>query len=194
MGRTQAEMDKAMGQGMEHMQLLTMNTVFLGGLCDEIRTRVLEEAPTKPQDSVKAARKIESILNDKKALPQRGFHVTSINGTDDGDCTDVGEIDEEEATHLQAINAILRKRGWPQYRFWVRPRGGSQKGSDGMGLRDGFNGTGAIICFFCNKPGYPIASATPKPLPDEAMDFEDDVWPLWTDPAPGPAKRLSKSL
>jgi hypothetical protein len=117
MGRTQAEMDKALGQGIERMQLLMMNTVFLGGLRDEIWTRVLEESPTKPQDSVKAAREIESILNDKKGQPQRGFHVTSIDGTNDGDGTDVGEIDEEEATHLQAINAKLRKKGHPQYKF-----------------------------------------------------------------------------
>ncbi len=117
MGRTQAEMDKAMGEGIEHMQLLMMNMGFLGSLREEIRTRVLEEAPTKPQDSVKATRDIERILHDKKAQPQKGFHVTSINGTDDGDGTDVGEVDEEEATHLQAINAILRKKGRPQYRF-----------------------------------------------------------------------------
>ncbi len=71
MGRTQAEMDKAMGQGITRMQLLMMNTVFLGGLKEEIRNRVLEEAPTKPDESVKAAREIESILNDKKT--QRGF-------------------------------------------------------------------------------------------------------------------------
>jgi hypothetical protein len=32
-----------------------MNTVFLGGLKEEIRNRVLEEAPTKPD----AAREIE---------------------------------------------------------------------------------------------------------------------------------------
>jgi len=107
-------MDKAMGQGIEHMQLLMMNTVFLGSLHEEIRTRILEEAPTKPQDSVKAAREIESILNDKKAQPQKGFHVTSIDGTDDGDGTDVSEVDEEEATHLHAINAIPRKKGCPQ--------------------------------------------------------------------------------
>jgi hypothetical protein len=162
MGRTQAEMNKVMGQGIERMQLLMMNTVLLGGLRDEIRMRVLEEAPTKPQDSVKAAREIESILNNKKALPQRGFHVTSIDGTDDCDGTEVGEVDEEEATHLQAINAILRKRGWPQYRFRVWPSGGSQKGSVGTGLKDGFNRTGAIICFFCNKPGHRIAQCNTK--------------------------------
>jgi hypothetical protein len=100
------------------------NKVFLGSLREEIRTRVLEEAPTKPQDSVKAAREIESILNDKKARPQKGFHVTSIDGTDDGDGTDVSEVDEEEATHLHAINTILRKKGRPQYKFQIRPRTG----------------------------------------------------------------------
>jgi hypothetical protein len=162
MGRTQAEMDKAMGQGIERMQLLMMNTVFLGGLRDEIRTRVLEESPTKPQESVKAAREIESILNDKKSQPQRGFHVTSIDGTDDGDGTDMGDVDEDEAAHLQAINAILRKKGRPQYRFRVRPKQGWPKGADGIGPRDGFNGTGAIICFFCNKPGHRIAQCHAK--------------------------------
>ncbi len=60
-------MNKVMSQGIERMQLLMMNTVFLGGLRDDIRTRVLEESPTKPQESVKAAREIESILNDKKS-------------------------------------------------------------------------------------------------------------------------------
>ncbi len=104
-----------MGQVIEHMQLLMMNTVFLAGLLDQ--TRVLEEAPMQPQLSVAAAREIESILNDKKALPQKGFYVTSIDGTDDDDGTDMGEVDEEKATHLQAINAILRKKGRPQYRF-----------------------------------------------------------------------------
>jgi len=162
MGRTQAEMNKAMGQGIERMQLLMMNTVFLGGLRDNIQTRVLEESPTKPQESVKAAREIESILNDKKSQPQRGFHVTSIDGTDEGDGTDMGDVDEDEAAHLQAINAILRKKGRPQYRFRVRPKQGWPKGADGIGPRDGFNGTGAIICFFCNKPGHRIAQCHAK--------------------------------
>jgi hypothetical protein len=35
-------------------------------------------------------------------------------------------------------------------------------GSDGIGLKDGFNGTGAIICFFCNKPGHRIAQCRAK--------------------------------
>jgi hypothetical protein len=92
MGQMQAEMNKAMWQGIEHMQLLMMKTVFLGGLCEEIWNRVLEEALTQPQRSVAAAREIESILNHKRTLPQRGFHVTSINRTNEVDSTDMGEV------------------------------------------------------------------------------------------------------
>jgi hypothetical protein len=118
MGRTQAEMNKAMGQGITRMQLLMMmNTVFLGGLREEIGNRVLEEAPTKPDESVKAAREIESILNDKKT--QRGFHVTSIDGPNGEEDLDIGEVDADEAAHLQMVNAMLRKRGQPVYRFRV---------------------------------------------------------------------------
>jgi hypothetical protein len=92
-------MNKAMGQGIECMQLLMMNTVFLGGLHEEIWNRVLEEALTQPQLSVAAAHEIESILN-KRALPQSGFRVTCIDGTDEDDGTDVGEVDKDEATHF----------------------------------------------------------------------------------------------
>jgi hypothetical protein len=74
----------------------------------------------------------------------------------------MGDVDEDEAAHLQAINAILRKKGRPQYRFRVRPKQGWPKGADGIGPRDGFNGTGAIICFFCNKPGHRIAQCHAK--------------------------------
>ena len=138
------------------MQLLMLNTMFLGGLKEEIRNRVLKDGPTEPENSVKAAREIETILNDKKK--DKGVFITSIEEEDElEDGTDMGEVDEDEAAHLQALNAIMRRRGQPQYRFRVRPRGGSQTGFDGIGLKDGLNGTGAIICFFCNKPGHRIA-------------------------------------
>ncbi len=87
---------------------------------DDEHNRVLEEALTQPQLFVAAAREIESILNDKNGLPQWGFHVISINGTKENDATDVGEVDKEEATHLHAINTILKQRGNAQYQFRVR--------------------------------------------------------------------------
>ena len=160
-GITQAQADEILGQGVRRMQLLMLNTMFLGGLKEEIRNRVLKDGPTEPENSVKAAREIETILNDKKK--EKGVFITSIEEEDElEDGTDMGEVNEDEAAHLQALNAIMRRRGLPQYRFRVQPRGGSQTGFDGIGLKDGLNGTGAIICFFCNKPGHRIAQCRAK--------------------------------
>jgi hypothetical protein len=159
-GITQAHADEIMLQGVTWMQLLMLNTMFLGGLKEEIQNWVLEEGPTYPDDSVKAARDIKSILNDKRR--DKGVVITSIEEGDPEDGLDIGEVDEEEANHLNSVNAVLRCKGQPQYRFRTRPRGGSQRGSHGIGLCDGFNGTGAIICFFCNKLGHRIAQCHAK--------------------------------
>jgi hypothetical protein len=160
-GITQAQADEIMGQGVTRMQLMMLNTMFLGGLKEEICNWVLKDGPTEPENSMKATREIETILNNKKK--DKVVFITSIEEEEElEDGTDVGEVDEDEAAHLQVLNAIMRRRGRPQDRFRVWRRGGSQTGSDGIGLKDGFNGTGAIICFFCNKPGHRIAQCHAK--------------------------------
>jgi hypothetical protein len=159
---TQAKCNVVLKQGVERMQLLMLNTVFLGGLREEIRNRVLEDGLTNPDESVKAAREIESIINDKRK--EKGFHVTSIEGPpEDEEAEDVGKVDEQEAAQLREVNAILKKKGRPQYRFRVRPQRGQQGGSYGTGANGSFNGTGAIVCFFCNKPGHRIAQCRDNP-------------------------------
>jgi Retrotransposon gag protein len=159
---TQAECDVVLKQGVKHMQLLMLNTVFLGGLREEIRNQVLEDGPTNPDESVKAAREIESIINDRRK--EKGFHVTNIEGPpEDEEAEDVGEVDEQEAAKLREVNTILRKKGRPQYRFRVRPQRGQQRGSYRTGANGSFNGTGAIVCFFCNKPGHRIAQCLDNP-------------------------------
>jgi hypothetical protein len=107
-------------QGVNRMQLLMLNTVFLGGLREDIRTRILEEGPTQPDESAKLAREMESIINDWRR--EMGYHITNIaisEAEDKGE--DVGEVDEEEATQLQEVNTILRKKGRLQYKFRVKP-------------------------------------------------------------------------
>jgi len=135
------------------MQWLMLNTVFLGGLREEIRTRVLEEGPTEPDESAKLAREIESIISDRRR--EKGYHVTNIAASEaeENGPEDVGEVDEEEAAQLREVNAILKRRGRPQYKFRVKPRGQNA---------NSFNGTGAVICFFCNKPGHRIAQCRTK--------------------------------
>ena len=58
------------------MQWLMLNTVFLGGLREDIRSRVLEEGPTEPDESAQLAREIESIINDRRR--EKGYNVTNI--------------------------------------------------------------------------------------------------------------------
>ncbi len=70
-----------------------------------------------PDESVKAPREIESILNDKRW--DSGIVITSIEDTDSEDGPDVCEVDKEEANHLNAVHAVLRHKGRPQFRFWL---------------------------------------------------------------------------
>ncbi len=65
-GITQAHANEILLQGVTRMQLLMLNTMFLGGLKEDIRNRVLEEGPTHPDNSVKLAREIKSIINDRR--------------------------------------------------------------------------------------------------------------------------------
>jgi len=151
-GSTQAQCNEIMLQGVNRMQWLMLNTVFLGGLREDIRTRVLEEGPTEPDESAKLAREIESIISDRRR--ERGYNVTNIAASEaENDPEDVGEVDEDEAAQLREVNAILKKKGRPQYKFRIKPRGPGNSS---------FNGTGAVICFFCNKPGHRIAQCRTK--------------------------------
>jgi hypothetical protein len=151
-GSTQAECNEIMLQGVNRMQWLMLNTVFLGGLREDIRSRVLEEGPTEPDESAQLAREIESIINDRRR--EKGYNVTNIAASEtEADTEDVGEVDEEEAAQLREVNAILKRKGRPQYKFRVKSRGPNASS---------FNGTGAVICFFCNKPGHRIAQCRTK--------------------------------
>ncbi len=94
------------------MQLLMLNTVFLGGLHEDIHIRLLEEGPTKHADSVKLAREIKSIMNDRRK--ERGFNITSIAGPEEDKAEDVCEVNKDEVVQLCEVNAILRKKGRPQ--------------------------------------------------------------------------------
>ncbi len=70
-GINQAQAGKILLQGVDRMQWLMLNTVFLGGLRKDIQTRVLEEGPTEPDESAKLAREIESIINDRRREKER---------------------------------------------------------------------------------------------------------------------------
>jgi hypothetical protein len=144
----QADANMIMAQGLKRMELLVMNTVFQGGLREDIRTKVLEEGPTQIEESVKLAREIETILDKKK---DRSVFVASMSNEED---SEVLEVDENEVEHLTAVNVIRKRRGLPALRFRVRR---AQRGRSGSGEQR-FPGT----CYACGKFGHRIANCRSK--------------------------------
>jgi hypothetical protein len=138
-GAAQADANRIMSQGLKRMELLMMNTVFMGGLREDIRTKVLEEGPTQIEDSVKLAREIESILDKKK---DRSVFVASVSNAEED--AEVLEVEEDEVEHLTAVNVIRKRRGLPALRFRVR------RPFRGRGGGPRFTGS----CYSCGKQGH----------------------------------------
>lgn len=151
--RGEANQDDAnmiMTEGVKKMKLLMMNTIFLGGLREDIRARVLEEQTDNIQDSVDAARKQEVILQDRKAAPGKGLVVASV-----GSESEEFEVSEEEAQQMAAVNAILKKKGQKQLPTFRVKRGSNKKYTmSGNASADRAPGKLTITCYFCQKPGH----------------------------------------
>jgi len=125
--------------GIENMQTLTMNTVFLGGLREELRIKVLESGPTEIRESVRLAREIEVIMQDKQSATTKGSVISPIRAEEDNN--DEGEMFEDEESELMVkINAVRRHTGRPP----LTPGAGFPSGSRGP----------APQCRFCRNVGH----------------------------------------
>ena len=133
---TQAHADDIRLGGIMAMQLLMMNTVFIGGLREDIRKKVLEAGPTQVQESVDLARQIEVIVQEKRT---KGAVVSSVEKQNDDDA----ESDEDEM--LDIINAVRARRGKAPYKF--RPGHGAAGGH-----RTG--GKSPVQCHYCKIMGH----------------------------------------
>lgn len=147
---TEAQAQTLMKRGINNMQLLVMNTMFIGGLKEEIRTRVLETGPTKIQDSVALAREIEIIVRDKKDKNEKGSYVNSVTNEDgeqhgSADDADVLDIDSEDVEHIKKINVIRRRMNKPPLRYKVRP--GSKTSSS-------YSASKNVQCRYCKISGH----------------------------------------
>ena len=133
-GLAQDEADDIRLGGIMAMQLLMMNTVFIGGLREEIRVKVLETGPTKIQESVDLARQIEVIVHEKKV---KGTTVSSIEAQD-------GDSDSDEEDVLEIINAVRARRGKApfQFRAGQRTTGGT------------FGNKVNVQCHYCKIMGH----------------------------------------
>ena len=96
--------------GVQKMQLLMMSTIFLGGLKDEIRVRVLESGPDNIKTALKLAREVEVILGDTTRKP-KGVTISSMQDLEDLEPNERDEL-------IRNLNAIKgTKNTGPSNRF-----------------------------------------------------------------------------
>jgi hypothetical protein len=146
---TEVQAQALMKRGIDNMQLLVMNTMFIGGLKSEIRDKVLETGPTRVQESVKLAREIEIISRDGRDKPARGAYISAVDADDDpavsAEDVDVLDIEYSDVAHVHKINAIRRRMNKPPLKYKVRP-GSRPAGSS--------RPKPAVECWYCKIPGH----------------------------------------
>ncbi len=169
-GTTQAQCNEILLQGVNRMQLQMLNAVFLGGLQEDIRNWVLEEGPNKPDDSVKFARKIESLLNDRC----RENH--EYNCPEDDEAEDMGK-----STRMRQPNYARSMLSWGKRTDLntnskcslgqacnEAPRGQEQlAASTGLGLSSAFSATSL---------GTRLPNAVRKCQPEDLAEAAHDGW------------------
>ena len=123
-------------EGIEDTSRFFMQQLFVAGLKEEIREKVMERDPRTLQTSLEEARAMELIVMDKKNKPR----VTAVkeNSDDEGE----EQYTEEEEAILERVNAIFRKNGKNPSRYFKR---NGQKS---------FKPNPNIQCRGCGKKGH----------------------------------------
>ena len=126
--------------GVQKMQLLMMSTIFLGGLKDEIRVRVLESGPDNIKNALKLAREVEVILGDTTRKP-KGVTIASMQ--------DLEELDPSERDELMRnLNAMKGNMNTgPSNRF----KNTAERGREGRPMD---TGKFTLTCYYCSIPGH----------------------------------------
>ena len=124
-------------EGLDDMTKYIQTQMFLAGLHEKIRSKVLESGKTTPYDIYKKAVEIETIEEDKKVKATPTVTAVSYENTEPAAnaATEVDDMDEDE---LQAVNAIRAQKGKAPFRR-SGPNGGAPK---------------PIQCRYCNKWGH----------------------------------------
>ena len=103
-------------EGIEDASRFFMQQLFVAGLNEDIREKVMERDPRTLQESLTEARAMELIVQDKRKKSQ----VTAVR-EDDGE-EDDEQYTEEEEQLLERVNAIFKKTGRNPGSFFNRSK------------------------------------------------------------------------
>ena len=122
-------------EGIKDAERFFKHQLYLAGLRDDIRGKVMEAGKATLQESVTLANELEVIHQDKR----RGqVHAVAI--TEDDTVNEDDELNEEE---LAAVNAIRQRFGRQPFRGGAR-RSGNNK----------FAPRKPVVCRYCKKTGH----------------------------------------
>jgi len=139
-GANAATADIIINMGVQKMQLLMMSTIFLGGLKDEIRVRVLESGPDNIKTALKLAREVEVILGDTTRKP-KGVTISSMQDLEDLEPAERDEL-------IRNLNAM---KGSKQTGPGNRPRNTGERGREARPMD---SGKFTLTCYYCSIPGH----------------------------------------
>jgi len=143
---TEAQATAIKKEGIIDSERFFLHQLFIAGLKEDLRTKIMEAGKTNIQDSLTIARELEVILNDRKKTSPGG--VTSVKNEENKTEEDNEELDEEDLTTL---NAIRFQRGKPPLKNFRRS--GFQARPPFQQRQQG-QGQGTPKCRYCKIPGH----------------------------------------
>lgn len=143
-GASAAEAAAIKREGVLDSERFFMHQLFIAGLKEEIRTKIMEAGKTSIQDSVTLARELEVIMNDRK----KSGNVANVKTTHEQDIQGEEYLEEEELT---AINAVRFQKGKPPLRF---VRGPERQVRSAPPQRSQQQQNFNSKCRYCKIPGH----------------------------------------
>lgn len=134
-------------EGIKDIEKFFKHQLFIAGLKEDIRAKVMEAGHENLADSVKLAVELEIIQQDRRsrvsAVSQSSSENVGVNAVGHSNMDD--PLDDMGDEELAAVNAIRVRLGRPPF----QRRFGFNRGN-GKPLRD----KKSIICHYCKKPGH----------------------------------------
>ena len=146
-GATQAEGQVIKKEGIQDSEKFFKHQLFIAGLREGLRDKIMEAGKTSIQESLALARELEIIHADRKKSFSGVRAITEENKEEDAAAADFKNEDDDammteglEDDEIELINAIRRRRGKPGFRPSNKSGGSSNKGT--------------LICRYCKKKGH----------------------------------------
>jgi len=157
-------------EGIVDMNRFFLLQLFMAGLKEEVRLKVMEGGHETLQAALEAAREIETILNDRKGYRT---HVAAIDGPDDeGQSTskEGDKTEDEEQRLIEEINLIRSKQGKSPIKW--------QNGKKGSNMTCWYchkKGHMQLKCFKRKKENGQMVDQNGKPLPNQVRAIQDQT-------------------